>query len=302
MSAMTTIPAHYPTQFETNWRQKVQQIQSKLRDMVVMDLIDGKEKSYNFLDVAVMREITTRAGATTAQDQTSEKRWNRTRGYDAVKHFDEFDEALLGQIVLPTSDVVASHAAAYNRKCDELICAAAVGTAYKGEDGTTAVTLPSTSIVAVDYVDSGAIANSGLNIAKLRHAMFLLDDADADSEEERFFVAGPKQKEDLLRTTEIGNRDWNTVQALVEGKIDTYMGFKFRWTKRVAWYGATANDIKSCFAYVKSGLVLSDSGHKVHMDILPTQNHALQIRSVARLGAARNEESKVIEVRCDQSP
>ncbi|MEI6278305.1 MAG: phage capsid protein [Verrucomicrobiae bacterium] len=297
---MTTIPAHYPVQFATNWRQKVQQIQSKLRALVTLDLVEGKEKSYNYLDEAVMREITSRAGETTAQDQTTEKRWNRTRGFDAVKRFDEFDEALLGAIVLPTSDVVASHAAAYNRKCDELICAAAVGTAYKGEDGTTPVVLPETQKVAVSYVETGSAANSGLTVAKLRHAMFILDDADADSDEERFFVAGPKQKEDLLRTTEITSRDYNAVQALVEGKIDVFMGFKFRWSKRAVLDSTT--DIRTCFGYVKSGIVLSDSGHKVHMDILPTQNHCLQVRSVARLGAARNEEKKVVSVACDQSP
>jgi len=298
MSALTKIPEHYPIQFETNWRQRVQAKQSILKEYVTLDSIAGKEKSYNFLEAAVMREITTRAGETTAQDQESKKRWNRTKGYDAVKRFDEFDDALLGAIVLPDSDVVISHAAAYKRKCDELIAAAAVGTAYTGEDGVTSVT--PTQTVAVNYVETGSAANSGLTVAKLRAAMFKLDDAEVDEDEERFFVAGPKQKEELLRTTELTSKDYNVVQALVEGRIDRFMGFKFRWTKRTVVN--TSTDIRSCFAYVKSGIVLSDDGLKTHMDILPTQNHALQIRSVARLGSARVEEEKVVVVYCDQSP
>jgi hypothetical protein len=300
MPALTTIPQHYPVQFETNWRHRVQAKQSLLKEYVTLDSIQGKEKSYNFLETAIMREITTRAGETTSQDQATAKRWNRTRGYDAVKRFDEFDDALLGQIVLPDSDVVMSHAAAYKRKCDELIAAAAVGTAYTGEDGVTAVTVPAGQQVAVNYVETGAAANSGLTVGKLRAAMFRLDDAEVDEDEERFFVAGPKQKEELLRSTEVTSKDYNVVQALVEGRIDRFMGFKFRWTKRTVIN--TSTDIRSCFAYVKSGIVLSDDGLKTHMDILPTQNHALQIRSVARLGAARVEEEKVVVVFCDQSP
>lgn len=300
MPAMTTIPAHYPIQFETNWRHAVQGKQAKIKEYVTLDTISGKEKSYNFLEEAAMREITTRAGETTAQDQSTFKRWNRTRGYDAVKRFDEFDDALLGSIVLPTSPVIEAHAMAYRRKCDELIAAAAVGTAYTGEDGVTPVSLPSSQQVAVDYVETGSPANSGLTIAKLRRAMFILDDAEVDEDEERFLVAGPKQKEELLRTTEVTSKDYNTVQALVEGRIDTFMGFKFRWSKRTVLN--TSTDIRTCFAYVKSGIVLADDGLKTHMDILPTQNHALQIRSVARIGAARTEEKKVVAIFTDQSP
>jgi hypothetical protein len=247
-----------------------------------------------------MREITARAADTTEQDQDTAKRWNRARGYDAVKLFDEFDEQLLGSIVLPTSQVVQSHAMAYQRKCDELICAAAVGTAYTGEDGTTATSLPAGQDVAVNYVESGTAANSGLTVAKLRRSMFLLDDAEVGEDEERFFVGSFKQKEELLRTTEATSSDYSNVKALVEGKIDTFLGFKFRWTNKTVL--ASTTDIRSCFAYVKSGIMLSDGGHKVHMDIRADRNHALQIRSVARLGATRTQEEKVVRVYCDQSP
>lgn len=300
MPALTTIPQHYPVQFETNWRHAVQGKQSKLREYVTLDTINGKEKSMNFLDETAMREITNRAGDTIIGDQTTFKRWIRAKGYDAVKLFDEFDDALLGEIVLPTSPVVESHAMAYKRKCDELIAAAAVGTAYTGEDGVTPVSLPASQQVAVNYVESGSATNTGLTIAKLRRAMFILDDAEVDEDEERFFVAGPKQKEELLRTTEVTSKDYNTIQALVEGRIDTFMGFKFRWTKRTVYNAST--DIRTCFAYVKSGVLLVDEGLKTHMDIRSDKNHSLQIRSVARLGSARTEEKKVVAVFTDQSP
>lgn len=37
----------------------------------------------------------------------------------------------------------------------------------------------------------------------------------------------------LLRETEVSSYDFNNVKALVEGKIDTFMGFKFIRTQRL---------------------------------------------------------------------
>jgi hypothetical protein len=37
------------------------------------------------------------------------------------------------------------------------------------------------------------------------------------------------------------------------------------------------------------------------MDVRPDRNHALQVRSVARLGAVRLEEKKVVEISCLES-
>ena len=49
------------------------------------------------------------------------------------------------------------------------------GTAYTGKTGSTTVTFPMASTIAVDYVESGSPANSNLTIAKLRRARYLLD-------------------------------------------------------------------------------------------------------------------------------
>jgi hypothetical protein len=300
MSAITQIPEHYTTQFDANWKHLVQQKNSRLESYVTLDTITGKEKSYNQLDEAEMQLITTRAGVTRIQDQPTAKRWIRPSGYDAGKIFDEFDETLLGAVVLPTSPVVQSHGMAYKRTCDSVIISAATGTAFTGEQGTTPVTLPASQEVAVNYVETGGPANSGLTIGKLRAAKYIFDQNEVDEEEERIFVLAAKQLQDLLRTTEVTSEDFNTVRALVDGKVDTFMGFKFRRTQLLARNAST--DVRTCFAYVKSGVVLATGGLKTHMDILPAQSHALQIRSVAQVAATRMEEEKVVAVYCDESP
>jgi hypothetical protein len=300
MSAMTQIPEHYTTQFDQNWRHLVQQKNSRLREYVTLDSISGKEKSYNQLSEAAMQLITSRSGETRISDQATAKRWIRPKAYDTAKLFDEFDEQLLGEVVLPTSPVVQSHAAAYARTADQVIIEALGGSAYTGETGVTPTSLPSGQKVAVNYVETGNAANSGLTIGKLRAAKYILDSSEVDEEEERIIVVSAKQLQDLLRTTEITSADYNSVKALVDGSVNTFMGFKFRKTQLLPLNSST--DVRSSYVYVKSGIVLAERGLKTHMDVRTDLSHSLQIRSVASLGATRLEEKKVVEIACDESP
>jgi hypothetical protein len=293
---LTNIPDHFTTQFDSNWKHLVQQKNSKLKEYVTIDSIEGKEKSYNQLDATSMTQITDRSGDTRISNQAMAKRWIRPLNYDCAKLVDEFDEQFLGEVVLPTSPIIQSHGAAYARTCDKIIIDALGGTAFTGATGTTATVLPAGQKIAANYVESGAVANSGLTIAKLRAAKFLFDSNEVDEEEERIMVVSAKQLQDLLRTVEATSADYNTVRALVDGTLNTFMGFKFRRSQQLP----LATDIRSCFAYVKSGIVLAERGLKTHMDIRTDLSHSLQIRSVASLAAVRMEEKKVVEIACDE--
>ena len=293
---LTNIPNHFTTQFDSNWKHLVQQKNSKLKEYVTLDSIEGKEKSYNQLDATSMTQITDRSRDTRITDQAMAKRWIRPLNYDCAKLVDEFDEQFLGEVVLPTSPIIQSHAAAYARTCDSIIIGALGGTAYTGTTGTTATVLPAGQKIAANYVESGAVANSGLTIAKLRAAKFLFDSNEVDEEEERIMVVSAKQLQDLLRTVEATSADYNSVRALVDGTLNTFMGFKFRRSQQLP----LAVDIRSCFAYVKSGVILAERGLKTMMDVRPDLSHSLQIRSVASLAAVRMEEKKVVEIACDE--
>ena len=296
---LTNIPNHFTTQFDSNWKHLVQQKNSKLKEYVTLDSIEGKEKSYNQLDATSMTQITDRSRDTRITDQAMAKRWIRPLNYDCAKLVDEFDEQFLGEVVLPTSPIIQSHAAAYARTCDKIIIDALGGTAFTGTTGTTATVLPAGQKIAANYVESGAVANSGLTIAKLRAAKFLFDSNEVDEEEERILVVSAKQLQDLLRTTEVTSADYNTVRALVDGTLNTFMGFKFRRSQQLPFQASTT-DIRLCYAYVKSGIVLAERGLKTMMDVRPDLSHSLQIRSVASLAAVRMEEKKVVEIACDE--
>jgi len=294
---LTNIPDHYTTQFDSNWKHLVQQKNSKLKEYVTIDSIEGKEKSYNQIDATSMTQITDRSGDTRISNQAMAKRWIRPQQYDCAKLVDEFDEQLLGEVVLPTSPIIQSHAQAYARTCDTIIIGALGGTAYTGTTGTTATVLPAGQKVAVNFVESGTAANSGLTIAKLRAAKFLFDSNEIDEEEERIMVVSAKQLQDLLRTIEVTSQDYNSVRALVDGALNTFMGFKFRRSQLLG----KVSTVRSCYAYVKSGVILAERGLKTHMDVRTDLSHSLQIRSVASLAAVRMEEKKVVEIACDEA-
>lgn len=302
MSALSQIPEHYVTQFGTNWDHLVQQKQSRIKSFARLDTITGKEKTYNQMGTTSFNLITTRSGTTNISDIPLAKRWLRPKGYDVATWEDEFDETLLGQIASPTSSIVESMASAYGRLCDSVIISALTGSAYTGEEGTTETVLPSGQKVSVQEKGPGVTpANVGLNLAKLIKAKSILHKNEVDPSDELIIIVSQQQIDDLLNgVTEVKSSDYNAVKALVNGEIDRFMGFKFIRSEQLALNAGT--DVRTCVAYAKSGIVLADAGRKVHMDILPSQRHTLQIRTVTRLGASRLEEKKVVEIPCDESP
>jgi hypothetical protein len=148
--------------------------------------------------------------------------------------------------------------------------------------------------VAVDYVSSGTAANSSLTIAKIREAKRILDLNEAPAED-RILVVSAKEIADLLGTTEVTSNLFNSVRALVDGDVNHFLGFNVIRTELLP----VASSIRSCIAYQKNSAVFVDGGKKSYMDVLPTQSHALQIRSTAVIGASRLLENGVVKISCD---
>jgi hypothetical protein len=87
------------------------------------------------------------------------------------------------------------------------------------------------------YLLGQIIAEAGtgrFTIAKLRQAKEILDLADVDPSLPRHIVVGPKQITDLLGTTEVTSSDFNTVKALASGDINSFLGFNFVVSNRLA--------------------------------------------------------------------
>lgn len=306
MAAITQVPDHYVIQYETNFSHLLQQMEARLKEKTKVVSAQGAAVRFNQYGLSSMSSVTSRAASTPVADVSLPTRWAYPTPYDVANTFDEFDSLFLGSVVLPTSECMQSQVAAYNRTADTILINALLGSAtitdtaststgFGLNNTTTTVALGSGQTVAVDYVPAGGTAvNSSLTIAKIREAKRILDKNEAPAED-RILVISAKEVADLLATTEVTSNLFNSVRALVDGDVNHFLGFNVIRTELLP----VASSIRSCIAYQKNSAVFVDGGKKSYMDILPTQSHALQIRSTAVMGATRLLENGVVKILAD---
>ncbi len=190
----------------------------------------------------------------------------------------------------PDSSLMQAGAYAIGRKIDDEIISAYSGTAYTGKAGGT-----STSFTAANQI---AVGGTGLTLSKLIQAKELLDASDVDPDEERYCIIAASQVTDLLNITEVKSMDYNTQNALVEGKINTFLGFRFIRTQRLTLSGTT----RTCLAFVKSGMILAKRNEMIaKLDVIPLYHHATQLYAAVSCGTSRMDEEKCVEISCLES-
>lgn len=295
---MSTIPAHYLQTFRKNIELGLQQKTSQLESCVRVETQAAKTDFYHRLGPTEAQDVTARNQDTRYVDQEHIRRAVTLVPSSWADLIDQFDKVEL--VTDPTSAYTQNAIAALNRRKDRHILTAALGTAYSGEKGTVPVALPAGRRIAVDYVESGAAADSGLTIAKLRRAKALFGLADIDENEPLFMAVTENQIQDLLKTTEVTSDDYNTVKALVNGTVNSFMGITFRRVshKLVAKTGT----VRHLAAWTKSGIVLAkgkDVDTKV--DQLPTKNYSTQVYAAGMYGAARLDEDQAVQIDCAET-
>jgi len=294
-----TLPSHYQTAFDNNWKEiMAQQSKHRLAGLYQLDSsIAGNQKRYDQLgsNSYAMRQKTARAQKSEPSDISSTFRFVRPRPYDKTTLIDEHDSIMLGSLPDPQSPTAKNHAIACNRLKDIVIINALLGTNYTGAQGTTATALPAAQQIAVNL---GGGANTGMTLAKLIAASFTMDLSDVD-ETDRVMVYAAKQLNNLLvNVDQVNSVLYNEVRALFKGRVEEFMGFKFIRTQLLP----VTSSVRSCVAYQKEFVQMGIGADlKTHIDILPDQSHAIQVRSVILLDATRLEEAGVVSIACDES-
>jgi hypothetical protein len=205
---------------------------------------------------------------------------------------DDLDKVRM--LVDPTSSYAKAAAAAMNRTIDDQIIAALGGSADTGVAGGTAVALPSSSKF------STAQQTDGLTLAKLLETKFFFDNGSVDPSLKRYFVCGPKQIQDLLNTTEVKSADFNTIRALAQGEINSFLGFEFIMSTRLAFDGTNTDD-RLCFGFTEDAIKLAIGADvKAKITERDDKSYATQVYYSMAIGATRMEEAKVFQVPCDE--
>lgn len=288
-------------QYRDNVSMLVQQKGSRLRGSVMEESVQGQTAFFEQIGPTVAVKATTRHADTPLVSTPHARRQVSLSTYRWADLIDQADKVrMLVSLESPYSQNASN---AMGRSTDDVLIAAATGDALTdGGAGTAPTTtpLPATQMVAQDFVEGGGSTPSGLTIGKLRETARIFGVNDVDEDEDRFMAVSQQQLNDLLTTTEVTSSDFNVVKALVEGKVDTFMGFKFLRTQRLVTANPSGGIIdRTCFAYVRSGIKLGMGRNPAgRIDELPGKNYSTQVFYAMDLGATRMEEEKVVEVTC----
>lgn len=160
--------------------------------------------------------------------------------------------------------------------------------------------------LVLDAADAGASAtqvsediggtDSGLNVDKLRRAKRLMDAAGVPVTE-RVFVHSANGLESLLGETTATSSDFNTVKALVNGEVNTFLGFKFIMIEDRDEGGLDlTTNVRKNFAYHKEALGLAIGiDMRTEMNYIPEKTSWLT-NGLYSAGAVGIDADGIIEV------
>ena len=289
------ITTAFRQEYKSGIEMLVQQMSSQMRGAVREEAISSKRAFFDQVGAVAATEATERHGDTQYVSTPHKRRSVAAKTYRVADLVDVPD--LIRTLNDPTNAYSQAFAAALNRAIDREIATAALGTAYTGETGTNAVTLPSGQKIAA--------GGAGFTLAKLRSTMKLFKANNAIMPGDDLYVAWTSAQEDeFMDTNEVKSVDYNTQKVLVSGGVEGFYGFKFIRLEDAAdgTLLPKSGSTRSCFAWAKSGVLLGlGQDITARIDPLPNKNYAVQVYASMDIGATRMQEEKVVQIDCVES-
>jgi len=315
-----TIPDTFRETFAGSFRDVVQQTTSRLRKTVRTETgLTGVGKQIEFVNPVSSTETTgQRFRKVVLSELDTDVRWYYPREFDTATGVSKWDENSLAPTVMPGGTQITAHQRAFNLDCDSIIMGALLGDARVGKTGETATALPATQIVPVDYVWTGADADSNLTVAKLLEGIQILKTNEAWGDEAR--AAGEKlwcviDSIEEIRLRQLANssssnnlfsRDFDPPVFDGTGTLVSWLGIQFVTYNSLTTASVTgaggAVTAKLIPLYVSSALEFGIWGDfSSTVDIRPDLSNAVQFLSQYKLGAGREQEKKVVQINVSEA-
>jgi hypothetical protein len=294
------IETAFVTQFQTNVAMLLAQNDSRLRGACTQRQLVGEQAEIleQFGKVDAVTGLPRHAD-TPLVDVPQARRW--VRPIDAEIAMLEDKQDRLRMLIDPQGPYTMQGTAALNRKIDDVIVAGMLGTNYVGKDGADTESFSGQDVAA----DTGASADTGLNVAKLREARRMLRKAEVDFENETVYAALCADKEnDLLNEAQVISKDFNSKPTLENGKISGYMGITFLHSERFKGGAscATVADQNGANGYDTPIWVPSGVAFAVWNDVNANvtqradKRNAWQVYLKMTVGATRLELKRVVRI------
>ena len=224
----------------------------------------------------------------TPMDITHARQTATMENWNAPEYTDIFDQAEVN--FDEKSELAIVIAKAIGRREDQLII-----------DALAAISF---AVTNDEDPDTGRIfdisATRNFDLTSIRSAKGHLDDIEAD-EGDRHIVLRALALQKLLEDSTVTSSDFNTIKALVNGDLDTYMGFKFHviGTRKEGGLPGVAAD-RTAFAYHKPSIGLA-----IGIDMKTTIDWIAQKTSwlangMFKAGAIAREPQGIVKIQYDE--
>ena len=286
------VTTHFVQQFTDGITHLAQQKMSRLRMACDIDpKIVGDRAFYDQLGQTAMSKRTSRHGDTEYTDTPHARRMLTLESWDVADLIDSDDKVQV--LNDPTNAYSQAFAAAAGRTIDDVVIDALLATASTGQTGTGSETWPTTESPVIE--EDFGIAASNMIIEKMIEAKQQMDGNEVP-EEDRYMVMSANQLGGLLNQAEIQSIDYNTVRALVQGEINTFLGFTIIRSERLNTNG---DGDRQCIAFQKQSIKLGFGiNPRGEIDRLPTKRYSTQVFYEMRVGATRMDPYGVVEIQC----
>lgn len=281
-----SIPDAFVTQFSATVAMLAEQRDSRLRRFVMTETVVGEAMPRERLGGTSAQVIADRHGQTPTADITNDRRWLYPVDYEVpATLIDKADKVKL--LIDPESQYTMRHASAMGRAFDDEILSAFSRSVTYGHTGSSTLALPARQTLA-----SGSL---GLTVNKLVTAKQLMDQSEVE-EDGRVLVHTSYETAALLSDERITSADYNTVQALVRGSVDQYLGMTFVRTERVKLNGSSERLVT---LFQRQGILLGVSQEPQSVaSIRPDLRNTWQVYTWASFGALRLEDVRVVQMAC----
>lgn len=160
-------------------------------------------------------------------------------------------------------------------------------------DALDAASSPST--VATTVGGSG----TNMNVAKLRAAAKALNEKNVPSEN-RYVLMHASQLDSLLSETEVTSSDFAAVKSLVQGEVNTFLGFTFLTMGDRDEGGVPKPSTRTCFAWHQDSMGYAESmAQKSEVNYIPEKTSFL-VSSMFSAGAVAIDDDGIVKISCTE--
>jgi hypothetical protein len=203
--------------------------------------------------------------------------------YNAAEYSDIFSQAKVN--FDERQELVQVVAGAMGRRQDQMIL--------------DALTASSTSLTVANSIGG---SNTNMNITKLREAKRLLDKGNVPPDG-RHIIIHANGLANLLSETSVTSSDFNSVKALVQGELNTYLGFTFHVLGDRSEGGLAIDGSldRSCFAFHKDAVGYGEGiAMRTEINYIAEKTSWL-VNEVFSAGAVAIDDEGIVKITCRET-